>query len=163
MQAITVHQPYAHLIATGEKLVENRKWYTKHRGWLAIHAGVTRERLELDEGGLVDASGVPVEEMAFGAVVCVANMVDCVRSTDIQSGRLDVKYPELKGHVHVEGPWCWVLQDVRRLKVPYQCKGRQGFWTWYVHGHQAVVEVYSELFPEEWPPEKLAMARESFE
>lgn len=40
MKAITIIQPYATLIAVGEKGLETRGWPTKHRGELAIHAGM---------------------------------------------------------------------------------------------------------------------------
>lgn len=39
MKALTISQPYASLIARGEKFVENRRWPTPYRGPLAIHAG----------------------------------------------------------------------------------------------------------------------------
>lgn len=38
MKALTVQQPYASLIASGEKWIENRSWHTNYRGPLAIHA-----------------------------------------------------------------------------------------------------------------------------
>ena len=46
MRAITVRQPWAHLIVTGAKLVEHRSWRTHHRGALLIHAGQ-----EIDQDG----------------------------------------------------------------------------------------------------------------
>jgi len=39
MKAITIHQPYASLIACGAKIYETRSWATKYRGKIAIHAG----------------------------------------------------------------------------------------------------------------------------
>ena len=38
MRAITIHQPYASLIAVGVKKYETRSWATSHRGPIAIHA-----------------------------------------------------------------------------------------------------------------------------
>lgn len=40
MRAITLHQPWASLVAHGVKLDETRSWRTPYRGPLAIHAGV---------------------------------------------------------------------------------------------------------------------------
>jgi hypothetical protein len=40
MKAITIIQPWATLIALGEKKFETRSWTTKYRGPLAIHAGM---------------------------------------------------------------------------------------------------------------------------
>lgn len=38
MRAITVHQPWASLVAANVKTIETRSWSTKYRGPLAIHA-----------------------------------------------------------------------------------------------------------------------------
>ena len=38
-KAITIRQPWAGLIAVGEKIYETRSWPTKYRGPIAIHAG----------------------------------------------------------------------------------------------------------------------------
>lgn len=39
---LTLHQPWATLIALGAKTVETRGWPTKYRGPIAIHAGLAR-------------------------------------------------------------------------------------------------------------------------
>ena len=39
MKALTIQQPWASLIASGDKLYETRTWPTKYRGPIAIHAG----------------------------------------------------------------------------------------------------------------------------
>ena len=44
MKALTLHQPWASLIAVGAKKIETRPWSTKYRGPLAIHAGKHRPR-----------------------------------------------------------------------------------------------------------------------
>lgn len=42
MKALTLHQPWASLVALGVKTIETRSWGTSYRGPLAIHAGTTR-------------------------------------------------------------------------------------------------------------------------
>lgn len=42
MKTLTLHQPWASLIAMGVKKIETRSWGTKYRGPLAIHAGQHR-------------------------------------------------------------------------------------------------------------------------
>ena len=42
MKALTVHQPYASLLAVGAKLFETRSWYTNYRGLTAIHAAAKK-------------------------------------------------------------------------------------------------------------------------
>ena len=39
MKVLTLHQPWASLVALGVKTIETRSWSTKYRGPLAIHAG----------------------------------------------------------------------------------------------------------------------------
>ena len=39
MRVLTLHQPWASLVAVGAKCFETRSWRTHYRGELAIHAG----------------------------------------------------------------------------------------------------------------------------
>lgn len=117
MKALTICQPYADMIATGEKAIENRTWPTAYRGLLAIHAGKSRAWLS-DE----DERERP--NMPFGAVVAMANLVACVPVADVPS-ELREQQPE-----HVNGPWCWILEDVQRFNPPIPARGAQGLWEW---------------------------------
>ena len=129
MKALTICQPYAHLIAIGAKRVENRGWPTKYRGHIAIHAGKNRNWLALNEAGDMDEDyEIPLSEMDFGAVIATAVVADCVQADRIRQGQMEAKHFGLKDHVHVEGPWCWILTEVVRLETPIPCKGAQGFW-----------------------------------
>lgn len=44
MKALTLHQPWATLVALGVKSIETRSWTTSHRGPIAIHAARTMPR-----------------------------------------------------------------------------------------------------------------------
>lgn len=122
MKALTISQPFASLIASGEKWVENRTWETKYRGPLAIHAGKGTQYL------------TPAELRRYPAgIVAVSHLAACFRLEDVM--RLDAKLqpfgllPEdVLMHRHAEGPWCWLLRDVRTLAEPYSCRGAQGLW-----------------------------------
>lgn len=118
MKALTICQPFAHLISIGDKRVENRTWPTYYRGKLAIHAG--KSRAWLDD---TDPAG-----MVFGAVVAVAVLVDCLHIEKISRGLYISKYPWLNQHVHTEGPWCWVFENVQPLPKPVPYKGAQGLF-----------------------------------
>jgi hypothetical protein len=125
MKAITVCQPYAHLITTGRKTCENRTWETRYRGPLLIHAGKSRRWLDLDDDG--KEYGVHVDWMAFGAVVAIATLVGCIHT----DSRL---LPEWVGKMtdeqraHVHGPFCWILAGVQELPRPIPYRGAQGLW-----------------------------------
>ena len=56
MKALTLYEPWASLVWTGWKEVETRKWYTNYRGPLAIHAGVTTDKVEQSRISFILAS-----------------------------------------------------------------------------------------------------------
>lgn len=112
-RGLTVCQPYAHLIAIGEKPIENRVWTTTYRGPVFVHAGLSRAWL--DPG---DLARFPV--LDFGAVVAIADLVDCVPVSQLPVA--------LRGHEHAHGPVCWVLERVVRLERPLPMKGARGLW-----------------------------------
>ncbi len=125
MKALTICQPYAHLIVRGEKRVENREWYMRHRGLLLIHAGKSRAWLDDHDIPAFQAAGDP---MAFGAIVGIANVIDCIHIDDVERADIMREYPWLPDHEHTNGTWCIVLHNVRRFNVPIPCKGAQGLW-----------------------------------
>lgn len=116
-------QPWAWAIVRGSKRVENRTWYTHFRGQLALHAGKSRdwftpdaiEGIELLEGVRVSPS---MPGMAYGAVLATCRLVDCIPS-DVAVRR---------GYRYVCGPWCFVLDEIRRLHMPVPFRGGQGFF-----------------------------------
>ena len=133
MKALTICQPYAHLIAIGDKKVENRTWPTRYRGPLAIHAGKSRKMLGATGNVFLTFAepnyGIEVADMEFGAVIATAKLVDCLHIVGIYEGKHDEKYPWLKNHEHTEGDWCWVLTEVQPIE-PIPCSGSQGLWNW---------------------------------
>jgi hypothetical protein len=119
MKALTVCQPYAELIARGEKVIENRTWPTSYRGPLLIHAGQSRAWLDLNDHPKANY-GIDITTIPFGAAVALVDLVDCRRVADLP--------PSLIDHEHAHGPWCWVLANVRRLPEPVPMRGAQGLW-----------------------------------
>lgn len=126
MKAITIMQPWAELIASGEKRVENRTWPTRHRGLIAIHAGV-KTNWGWENFPNIDLK--TFERMSYGAIVAVAEIGGCMSMIDVVQARLPGDPLEwLAAHEHTQGPWCWVLENVRRLERPIRCTGKQGLW-----------------------------------
>lgn len=120
MKALTICQPYPHLILTGEKPVENRRWLTLYRGPLLLHAGKSRAWLGEDDEELARATGFP---LVFGAIVGRVELVGCV-----QAFRYRKMYPEHADSEHVNGPWCWILRDPVRFKEPIPWRGALGLF-----------------------------------
>lgn len=126
MKALTVSQPFAELIAIGQKWVENRRWYTPYRGALAIHAGRGTQYLPRSE----------LRHYDIGCFVAVCELLDCVGLTWLANGlqhpawetRVGRTIQEVLNHPHTEGPVCWILGNVRRLSRPIPYRGRQGLF-----------------------------------
>ncbi len=136
MRALTICQPFAHLIVTPQdelpdcavrKRVENRTWSTLYRGELLIHAGKSLQWLR-------PGNRESFPEMAFGAIVGVAKLIDCIAAPPGLGGRPQIsaddaeRYPWLRSHFHTEGPWCWILQDAQRFESPITYRGAQGLF-----------------------------------
>lgn len=120
MRALTICQPYAHLIVvTREKRVENREWSTRYRGPLVIHAGKSRDWL---------CGEAPTPDMVFGAAIGMVDLIDCLHIDEIEDGVHDAQYPWLREHPHTNGTWCHLYDNVRAFPHPLPWKGAQGFW-----------------------------------
>jgi hypothetical protein len=128
MKALTISQPFASLIASGEKGVENRRWPTRHRGPIAIHAGKGTQYL----------TRLALADYPTGCVIAIAQLVACVRWDDLTAERqpamralfdAGVLPNDVIWHEYTEGPWCWVLRGVCRIK-PVKCAGMPGLWEW---------------------------------
>ena len=121
MKALTICQPYAELIMLRQKLVENRSWPTNYRGPIGIHAGRSRAWL---------TTYLPLPgKMEFGALVGFATLIDCLPITKLVTKKKPRywRIPEIRDHA--EGPYCWILDDVRRLLEPMPMPGKQGLFT----------------------------------
>lgn len=89
IKAITIHQPWASLIASGDKQYETRGWKTKYRGPLAIHASkkdpckmplLGQEKLERYVDEAVDKGRIPGWcIMPTGAVIAIGELVNIWR------------------------------------------------------------------------------------
>jgi hypothetical protein len=76
MRVISVRQPWATLIVSGAKDVENRTWPTKYRGPILVHAslrGIHAVDIERRFGIRLPS------ELPLGGIVGITEIVDCVR------------------------------------------------------------------------------------
>jgi len=119
MKALTVRQPWAWAIVHAGKDIENRNWPTKYRGQIAIHAakGLTRteytETVDYIQHRYNYKNEIPsYENIIRGAIVGVADLVDCVSSSKSN---------------WFEGEYGFVLKNVRPI-APVACSGALGFW-----------------------------------
>lgn len=101
MKAISIKQPWANLIVSGQKTIETREWFTPYRGQI-----------------LLVSSKIPKIEPC-GCAVAVADLVDCRAMTkaDKDAAKCSM-YPNA---------FAWVLQNVRAIE-PFPVKGQLGLY-----------------------------------
>lgn len=128
--ALSLTQPWATLVALGEKRVETRSWSTKFRGRVAIHASKgfpkTCQALCSEEPF---ASALGDTLLPLGAVVAVATISQCHRmhpSLLVPEG-WDKGQHEMAFGDYAAGRSAFLLEDVIPLE-PVPCKGKLSFW-----------------------------------
>lgn len=139
MKAITLHQPWASLIACGAKKIETRSWPTRYRGPIAIHAGVkpfdTASYLDRELYCFSDALGLSdifsFNQLPYGAVISIADLAACILITTETLQSIKDTYGEKElafGDLEV-GRYAWMLGNVRRIE-PVPVRGFQRIWNW---------------------------------
>ncbi len=120
MKALSIRQPWATLIVTGHKKIENRTWSTNHRGLILIHASKAfdyegwewirrNEVLNITESdNLLSAPR--------GGIVGIAKLVNVLKP--------DKGEPNMFRDMN---QYSWVLEDAKPLRFqPY--KGKLGLF-----------------------------------
>lgn len=116
-RCLTVCAPFAQLIVSGVKTIENRPRRTLFRGRLLIHAGVRRTYGGHSADYWARLFEVEPSSLVYGAIVGVVELVDC----------LPIGSPAVAGP-HAIGPWCWILANARRLAAPVPLSGKLGLF-----------------------------------
>jgi hypothetical protein len=117
-RCLTVCAPFAHLITTGAKSIENRPRRASYRGRVLIHAGVKRSYGGHSAAYWANLFDVDSADLTYGAIVGAVDLVDCV-----PVGSLAVP-----ASPHAAGPWCWILANPRRLAEPVRLSGNLGLF-----------------------------------
>jgi hypothetical protein len=148
LTAITLHQPWASLIAAGKKHYETRNWATNYRGSIAIHAA---KKLHEDES-LISLLEIPASEIPLGAVVAIAELTDCIL-IDEEFILKQSSFEQYLGLWEV-GRYAWKLENVRAIE-PIAATGKQGLWKWehkqeskeYAFGFEVGDRVHTQYGP----------------
>lgn len=135
---LTLHQPYATLVACGAKSIETRSWATSYRGPLLIHAArrwnaeieadCCRSARALREYGWQPADGVTRAVAGWswpetlGHVLAVVNLVSC-RPAPVPPEGLNGEFG-----LYGAGRFGWYLEDIVPIDPPVPHKGMQGIW-----------------------------------
>jgi hypothetical protein len=137
VKAISLTQPWATLVAIGEKKIETRSWQTRHRGPIAIHAAKNfpadcrdLTRTHPFSTALIKHGVRRVSDLPLGQVVAIAELRTCVQLPAAAAPK-DPSWERAFGD-YSRGRWIWILENVVRLSVPMGAKGAQGVWDWDV-------------------------------
>lgn len=101
LTAISIKQPFAHLIKAGLKTVECRSWKTSYRGQLLVCAGKKLHQLR----------PVGAELLPLGVSLCVVELAD-IRPMTEQDARLAC----LDWNPELSEKFAWVIRNPRPVK-----------------------------------------------
>jgi hypothetical protein len=107
--ALSLSQPWADHVVYLDKLIENRSWWTKHRGPMLLHAAKS-----IDDG----APDSPTTPNLRGYLTGICRVIDC-----LPLAKAEARYPDQVAKQFVFGPWCWVLEDRRPLPIAVPVRG----------------------------------------
>ncbi len=151
IRGLSLRQPYASLVAIGEKRIETRSFARKYHGPIAIASSAAWKRaarLRATEDptffaawkrhrDLIDDVG----QLPLGAIIAVARIVEYIPTEAIiaaDNGRPPRRHLTLGGFRcgvseiefgdYQPNRFGWLLADVHRLALPVPCKGALGLW-----------------------------------
>lgn len=142
MKVITIRQPWATLIAIGEKEFETRSWQTKYRGTIAIHAGKQIDKAALDYVTIMTAllrHGIKShKELPTGAIIATADLIECHKikadyfpvydeEKAVTENGLLIDGDEYWCGDYTEGRFAWQLASVKQIE-PIPAKGQLSLW-----------------------------------
>lgn len=129
IRGLTLHQPYASLIAVGAKTFETRRWRTQYRGLLAIHAA---QKYPMDNQFLAITrpcwEALPVEDLPRGAIVAVARLQTIYTTDEVEIVVMGLTETDKAFGDYNPGRYAWKLEDVVALDKPIPCRGAQALW-----------------------------------
>lgn len=107
IKALSLKQPWANMIASGEKTIETRVWSTDYRGPLLIVAS------KQPDPNFANVAG------PFGQAVAKALLVDCRRMT---------REDEIAACCRIyPGAVAWILEDIVSIR-PFPVRGQRGLY-----------------------------------
>lgn len=119
MKVLSVRQPFADLIVTGYRNIENRSRATSYRGPLLIHASLRvdqeylAELLKTMRDNGMDADADFFSQPETGAIVGQVTVIDCVTRSDSE---------------WFDGPYGYVLSSPLIFENVIEVPGKLGIW-----------------------------------
>lgn len=138
MKAITIKQPWATLIALGEKKFETRSWQTHYKGEIAIHAGKSIDKEAFKEflHTLKNHGIHTIDDLPIGSIVAKAEIVRCHKvfsdygDKAIMETGIKIEGNEYLFGNYEEDRYGWELKNIVKLDNPIEAKGKLSLWDW---------------------------------
>lgn len=134
MKVITIRQPWATLIALGEKKFETRSWRTKYRGKLGIHAGKNIDKAACRQEpirSVLAKHGYTDKNLPTGVILATCKLSNCIKVANELVMTAYFNNGEDNEYYfgdYSEGRYAWELQDVQALENPIYAKGQLSLW-----------------------------------
>lgn len=144
---LSLLQPWASLVVTGNKKIETRSWNTSHRGLLLIHASLGKNKdgrkVCIDHPGLYPE--IPINKnlqidfdtLPFGAIIGSIEIVDTMRFGEEKSIEYfertisrDQAHKEFKFGDYTKGRYGFRMINPVVFKTPIPIRGHLGIWKW---------------------------------
>lgn len=124
MKVITIKQPFASLIASGEKEYEFRTWKTSYRGDILIHAGKSVDKEAMNRFSSFDL------DYPLGCIIAKATLTDCILINDIVKEELREKNGPVYWGITSDPNWTgygFKLENIQKI-APIPTNGKLGLW-----------------------------------
>ena len=102
MKALSVKQPWAGYIASGQKTIETRSWNTNYRGELLICSSLKPDKYVSQIYYNNDLCSV------FGKALCLVDVVDCL---------LWEEKHKKDSLCMAHGGYAWMLENIRKVEL----------------------------------------------
>lgn len=137
IDALTLWQPWAQLMAWNWKTIESRSWSTKYPKRIAIHSAKTWNNIQKEFLAEIWTS-IPthphgilnLENMVFGnilAIVELVNVAPTYKGFEKNLAPLEAKLGDYR-----PGRYAWYTNLIYELPLPILAAGKQGLWKWEI-------------------------------
>ena len=120
MKCLSVRQPWADLIVNGKRFLEIRKWLTKYRGKILIHASLKIEKHECQR--------LNISPGYTGAIIGIVDLVSIKKLSKAEWSRMRHLHLEVGSRPYGEKTFAWIFRNPKKLTKPLPFVGKLGLF-----------------------------------
>jgi predicted transcriptional regulator len=123
MKCLSLKQPFADLLALGEKIIELRKWNTKYRGKFLVHAS---KNIDMEACERLD---IDIDKITKGAIIGSAFLYNVKKYKNQEEFNKDKqKHFSLISKYFDGYKYGFLVKDARMFKKSIPYSGKLGFF-----------------------------------